>query len=118
MNLTIENITDVAFEDLPYKAMTDHPSAPPQTSNNIDEVLGIRGSRYGEFRDNSSVAQQLKNICRTGSRWADMSCAQHESLDQICSKISRAVSGEPAYADNWLDIAGYARLVVKELERK
>ena len=35
----------------------------------------------------------------------------------IASKIARIVNGDPDYADNWHDIAGYARLVEKELEK-
>jgi hypothetical protein len=35
----------------------------------------------------------------------------------ITHKISRILNGDPNYDDSWRDIAGYAMLVVKELER-
>jgi len=40
---------------------------------------------------------------------------QWEALDMICSKISRIVNGDPDYDDSWVDIAGYAQLIVNRL---
>ena len=34
----------------------------------------------------------------------------------ICHKIGRIVNGDPDYADSWIDIAGYAKLVADRLE--
>jgi hypothetical protein len=33
----------------------------------------------------------------------------------IVHKIGRILNGDPNYDDSWADIAGYAQLVVKEL---
>jgi hypothetical protein len=41
---------------------------------------------------------------------------QWEALDMICSKISRIVNGDPDYDDSWVDIAGYAQLIVNSLK--
>jgi hypothetical protein len=41
---------------------------------------------------------------------------QAEALDMICHKIGRIVNGDPDYADSWIDIAGYAKLVADRLE--
>jgi len=40
---------------------------------------------------------------------------QQEALDMICHKIGRILNGDPDYADNWHDIAGYAQLVADRL---
>jgi hypothetical protein len=34
----------------------------------------------------------------------------------IAHKIGRIVNGDPRYADSWVDIAGYAKLVADRLE--
>ena len=39
-----------------------------------------------------------------------------EALDLICNKLGRIANGDPTYDDSWRDIAGYAQLVVNELE--
>ena len=33
-----------------------------------------------------------------------------EALEMIAHKIARILSGDADYADNWVDIAGYAQL--------
>ena len=37
---------------------------------------------------------------------------QREGLEMIAHKISRILNGDPNYDDSWVDIAGYAQLVV------
>lgn len=39
-----------------------------------------------------------------------------EALFMIAHKIGRIVNGDPWYADSWIDIAGYAKLVADRLE--
>ena len=43
---------------------------------------------------------------------------QKEALEMIASKIARALSGDSNHLDNWVDIAGYAQLVVQKLEKE
>jgi hypothetical protein len=43
---------------------------------------------------------------------------QAEALDMIFHKIGRILNGDPNYADSWIDIAGYAKLVADRLEGK
>lgn len=77
----------------------------------IEETLAERGKTHGDFDSNSAVAQQLKNIMRSGPMWHAMTFAQREAVDMICHKLARAVSGNPSFADHWHDIIGYAKLV-------
>lgn len=35
----------------------------------------------------------------------------------ILHKVSRIINGDPSYADSWRDIAGYAQLIVNELDK-
>jgi hypothetical protein len=38
-----------------------------------------------------------------------------EALDMIAVKISRILTGDPNYSDNWHDIQGFAKLVENRL---
>lgn len=82
----------------------------------IDTTLAERGSRYGEFINNASVAQELKRVMAMSSGWDTMEPDQREALEVIAQKISRIVTGDPCYADNWHDIQGYAKLVEDRLK--
>jgi hypothetical protein len=35
----------------------------------------------------------------------------------VVHKIGRILNGDPHYADSWVDIAGYAKLVADRLEK-
>lgn len=85
---------------------------------NINSVLEERGSRYGKFVGHAEITQELKRLIKTHciARHKYLSDSQQEALDMICHKIGRIVNGDPNYADSWVDIAGYAKLVADELE--
>lgn len=93
----------------------------PELKHNTDIVtatLAERGSRYGTFTDNAHVAQYLKTLFRNQRVWNNMQADQMEALDLIALKLSRILTGDPHYADNWVDIAGYAKLVADRIEKK
>ncbi len=87
-------------------------------SSDISKVLDERGTRYGKFNDHAVISQQLKNIVAQHARNNQhrISPDQREALDMICHKIARILNGDPDYADSWIDIAGYAKLVADRLE--
>ena len=99
-------------ERLPFQ-----PSA--ETPTTIDDTLVERGAVHGNFKDNASVAQDLKRVINTALN-ARMMRGQGpirnihlEALDLIATKISRILSGDAEYSDHWHDIQGYARLAEK-----
>ena len=47
--------------------------------------------------------------------WNNLTSSQKEALDMIQHKIGRILNGDPTYDDSWKDIAGYATLIVNEL---
>jgi hypothetical protein len=81
----------------------------------ITQTLNERGSRYGTFLDNAEVSQKLKFVVENHPNWRKLEHDQREALTVICQKISRILSGDPNYSDNWHDIAGYAILVEDRL---
>ena len=91
---------------------------PAPKATDITATLTERGSRYGKFTGHAAITQQLKidithALQKRGRALAD---DQQEALDMICHKIGRIVNGDPDYADSWVDIAGYAKLVADRLE--
>ena len=87
-------------------------------ANDVDAVLAERGARYGKFIDHARITQNLKEVVLRFQleRGSSLSDSQQEALDMILHKIGRILNGDPNYADSWVDIAGYAKLVADELE--
>ena len=79
------------------------------------DTLKERQARYGEFVDNATIAQNLKDEIRTYSGWDKLSPDKKEALDMIMTKISRIFSGDPEYSDNWHDIQGFAKLIENKI---
>ena len=82
--------------------------------NDIDATLRERGSRYGDFTDHASIAQELQEAMRYGG-WYKLDSTKRQALTVIADKIARILTGDPEYADNWHDIQGYAKLVEDRL---
>lgn len=86
----------------------------------INTTLAERGTRYGTFKGHAKVTQALKRVMAEAlaERKKTLTDSQWESLEMIAHKIARIVNGDPNYDDSWRDIAGYAQLVVDELNGK
>lgn len=91
--------------------------------HNIDETLKERGLRYGEFEDHARITVSLKEQMQKfrnakGIPYSRLADDQREALEMIAHKIGRILNGDPDYADSWVDIAGYAKLVADRLEKE
>jgi hypothetical protein len=91
-----------------------------QADTNVDAILDARGSRYGNFLDHARITQRLKEVAHgfAAHHGKSFDVDQAEALDMIFHKIGRILNGDPNYADSWIDIAGYAKLVADRLEGK
>lgn len=88
-------------------------------SNNIEDTLKERGSRYGGIEGNSNVTQELmKTLEAWGENFGQLSNVHKECIHMIFHKISRMVSGDVDYIDNVHDIVGYAQLLENYLIKK
>lgn len=87
-------------------------------SSSLDSVLQERGSRYGSFESNAQISQNIKSIMHGSANWHTMPDYMKESLHMIAHKISRILEGDCNYDDSWVDIAGYATLVVEEINNE
>lgn len=80
----------------------------------VDVTLDERKSQYGSFKDVAGTTQKLMSLLQPKG----CTCVQQEALHMICSKLARITHGDVNHVDSWHDIAGYATLVVNELENK
>lgn len=74
-------------------------------------ILKERQKTHGEYINVARIAQALKAILQDGPSYENLSLMQRESLDLICTKLSRIVCGAPE-KDHWVDLSGYADLIV------
>lgn len=81
----------------------------------IDKVLEERGSRYGAFKDHAFISQSLQEVLWKTENWHKMPLDSRQALIVICDKIARMLNGDPEYDDNWVDIIGYATLVLNRI---
>ena len=81
----------------------------------LTEILAERGQAYGPFSTHADITQQIKRVMKATPNWNHLTYAQCESLEMIAHKIGRILNGDPNYADSWVDIAGYAQLIVQIL---
>jgi hypothetical protein len=90
------------------------------TQTNVNEMLAGREARYGSFQGHAEISQVIKQVIHSAAkaRGKDLESDQLEALDMIAHKIARIINGDPNYADNWVDIAGYATLVANRLEKE
>ena len=86
-----------------------------QFTTTTEAIITERGSRYGKFKDGAEIMQSLKDTMRDVDGWNNLTASQKEALDMIQHKIGRILNGDPTYDDSWKDIAGYATLIINEL---
>ncbi|QLB23360.1 DUF6378 domain-containing protein [Phocoenobacter skyensis] len=84
-------------------------------NNTVQETLEKRGETYGNFEDVAQTSQDLKSVVIHAGNRGKLTDVQREALEMICVKLARIAIGNPNYEDNWLDIAGYATLVVDSI---
>lgn len=99
------------------QAMSDFRKAMQQEGTDIKAMLAGREARYGSFEGHSEISQLLKKVICFHAAFDDLKSDQKEALEMIAHKVARILNGDPNYADNWIDIAGYATLVANRLEK-
>ena len=82
----------------------------------INDILNERGNREGDWSSNATTTQMIKHALSLGENAHNLTYAQREALDMIAHKMSRIVNGDADYIDSWVDIIGYAQLVIDRLK--
>jgi SAM-dependent MidA family methyltransferase len=63
------------------------------------------------------MAQNLKTTLKSSSFYNDLDYYMIEALEMIATKQGRILAGNALEKEHWRDIAGYAMLVVNEIDR-
>ncbi|AKG07817.1 hypothetical protein AAX06_06220 [Moraxella bovoculi] len=80
----------------------------------VNEILNERKSQYGSF-ENVALYTEIVNKVLSNNK-EQRTDVMNMAIYMIASKLARIASGNPSLKDNWVDIAGYAQLVIKNLE--
>lgn len=83
----------------------------------INETLKQRGTIHGPWASDSGLSQDLKAARRKWTLHPEKPAFIQEALDMICTKMARIEVGDCLEVDHFLDISGYATLVVQELRK-
>ena len=121
MSLAGERMFSVEFEtprevDAFMDRMASNLTASTEKEDNTRETLNDRGKRYGDFAEHAAIAQELQRTMHSRGGWCRLPDPQRQALTTISDKIARILNGDPNYIDSWRDIAGYAQLVVDQLQ--
>lgn len=76
---------------------------------NVDSVLKDRGERYGSFSQNARATHIAYELFIHD----DMPYEIKEATHMILHKLARSRYGDCMYEDNFVDIAGYAKLAAE-----
>jgi hypothetical protein len=85
-------------------------SAMNQRVGATKDLLDERRKTHGSFHSNAAYGQHLREFFRASYGWELATDRQREALEYIAGKLARILSGQPGYADHWVDISGYAEL--------
>lgn len=81
----------------------------------MTDILNEREKTHGSYASTAAMSQMFKDCMKNSQNWLTMDDTQREALDLIATKIARILSGNPREIDHWVDVAGYANLIVREL---
>ena len=81
----------------------------------INNVLAERGNRYGAFDRHAQITQDLKRVMHHSPKWRNLTPSQKEAMEMIAHKMGRMLNGDVTYADNVVDIIGYATLMLNDM---
>lgn len=99
-----------------YPEPNGGPTLEPQASSSVLQTLEDRGAKYGDYTDVARTIQGLKAVLREDTKFDMMRPFQQEALEMIAHKMGRLAHGDPDHLDSWVDIVGYAQLVVDRLQ--
>ena len=81
-----------------------------------ETILAEREKTYGQFSGHALIAQNLKDVMRNTRNWNLLTVSQKEALEMNAHKVALILNGDQNYEDSWADIAGYATLIVREIQ--
>jgi hypothetical protein len=101
--------------------MAVYKAAVPTTEAEIAvyQMLAGRESNNGDYATGARITNSIvRSMSSGGKNWFDMPDYMLLAMQMIALKQARIVNGSHTHIDSWRDIAGYAMLVVDELEKQ
>lgn len=86
------------------------------SKGDVSKILDERQKTHGDFRTHAEMAQDLKDVMNRAQQ--PLTAVQAEGLEMILHKVARILNGNPDHRDHWDDIAGYATLVSRHLQKQ
>ena len=81
------------------------------------DVIQERAKTHGDFSDTARIAGSIRKAFETSPNWSSLTPVAQESLTLMATKLARILSGDQFERDHWVDIGGYAALVVERLPK-
>lgn len=83
----------------------------------ISKILEVRKNNYGGFKANAELTQGIISICNKHTNYNNFEdvCIK-ETIHMIAHKIARIMCGDYFYKDSYIDIIGYAKICIDELD--
>lgn len=81
-----------------------------------DELLEEQDSKYGELTDVNALAKEIQDAILL--RCEILEPFQIVAIKNISMKLSRLANGDSNHIDTWVNVAGYALMVVNELANR
>jgi hypothetical protein len=86
-------------------------------TSTIDKLIADRDATHGKFSDNARITWSIMRIFMAEPGWERLTDAQRHGLYMAAAhKPARIICGDPNFIDHWVDIAGYATVVVNTLK--
>jgi hypothetical protein len=94
-------------------------------SHDIMDVLRARGTGveggtgpYGRIEDNAQITWDIMEVVMRSPSWAKTDAVFRHWVYMTAHKVARALSGDPDYLDNPIDVEGYSHLLVQHIKDK
>ena len=82
-----------------------------------EKLLDERRKTHGDYAVHARITQEALAVFTQGPNWPTLPPTVRETIHMICHKLGRVVSGNPNEPDHYDDIAGYAKLISRELSK-
>lgn len=86
--------------------------------SDIKEILAERKNQHGDFSSVATVTCELMDVVQNSKNHQKLHDEEYLALVMIQHKVARILCGDPHFVDHWVDIGGYATLVVTTLQHK
>lgn len=84
----------------------------------VEAVLEERKGTHGDYKEQAPIVESIIDALRNSPNWATMPETHRVAIYLISLKLGRIGTGNFNEPDHWVDIAGYAQLVAKGIEKE